>query len=173
MQWISGTLVFGAVLLIGCGGESGGGSAEPKAELYRAPHATAELPAGWYPVRRPVPRIIEPRPILAAATTDPRKLSWNRGGCTGFRDLPAGEVGVSVIEYREAADRVDAPTRRPGTLRYSEGKTATFECSGHGTMFVFRRGGHVLQAHVAFSERRLPAAQRRAAMQLLNTLRAH
>lgn len=172
MRLISLTLASLVAAIVGCGDGSATDAVGGRAGDSRAggeSGISATLPSGWYEIERPVPNIIEPRPVLAAGTMPEQDWRWIDRGCLALRDIPAGEVLVSVIEYTK--QRADFPRGGP-PARYSAGRSGNYECSGRGHMFVFRIAGRDLQAHIAMRPGTVAARTRAEALALLRSIRA-
>ena len=161
-------LLAACAVASGCGGSA---STSPSTSTADRPVAlerfgiSGELPPGWHLIRNPIPDLVAPRPVFAAATVPASRLDPR--GCSATRTLPPGEALVTVIEYENHGNNYPR-VRQP--LGYHGGHYSTFECSGEGYMFVFGSHGRRLQAHIALDRDEVAPATKAAALEILNGL---
>lgn len=161
------------VAAVGCGGSPTGETAvaptvgTPPARTVSVNRAgiSGELPAGWRLIRDPIPELLNPRPVFAAATVPASRLEPK--GCSATRNLPKGEALVTVIEYSDVNDY--GPRAHP-PLGFRGGHYASFDCFGEGWMFNYRSDGRALQAHIAADRQAIVLATKSEALRVLNSL---
>lgn len=128
------------------------------------------LPAGWQPAPPAPTAVIEPAPLLAAATF-PLRQTRRDPGCapeTAARLLPRDGAIVWISESRDISPR-DAARVPARPARFVVGRPRSIECLGNGVSVHWREQGRVLSAWVLLG-RDAGVARRREAGALLNSL---
>lgn len=150
------------------------GSTKPR-PVTRSGGVSAELPAGWHLLRKPITGVIYPVQALAVASY-PVELGKRPPGCHPGRLLdqkPPGGVLVEVIEWTEHDGQPNLgdfpPRERP--FRLPQRAYASHECTGLGYNVSFRAHGRRFQAFVMLDRERVDPRVRRETIELLSSMR--
>lgn len=140
-------LVIGTLHVGGCSGRDG----EDEAQTFNEDGVSFRYPKSWHVTAFSTTNA----PSRLVVTSYPVPRDVVEGDCGGYEAvelLPDRGALVVLIDYGSALPEL-RPTepfsQRAGNLTMGAGKFEHYECFGASTMFRFRVGGRVLQAHVA------------------------
>lgn len=153
-------------------GASGSAKARP-VSLSRG--VSAELPAGWQLLRKPITGVIQPVQALAAASY-PVDLGKPPPGCHPGRLLdqkPPGGALVQVVEWsgRDGQPNFDEFPHRQSPFPLRDDAYASYECAGPSYNVTFRDHGRRFQVFVMVDRDRVDPQIRRETIELLNSMR--